>query len=150
MSWSPIFLVNTNRSGQATGSIAQSAHWAAGDTAETTRNILQHELLGPVGAFGTGLIPKRRARPNYATAECSRRGPRYPRNPPGTAGAAFSSSRASTRAAKASKAHRKMSSGLDEEPTVDIYTECVMRTMTTNGLVMCTFHAAARAERCWS
>ena len=26
MSWSPIFLVNTNRSGQATGSIAQSAH----------------------------------------------------------------------------------------------------------------------------
>jgi phage terminase large subunit-like protein len=28
---------------------------------------------------------------------------------------------------------------LDEEPDMGIYTECLTRTMTTNGLVICTF-----------
>jgi phage terminase large subunit-like protein len=28
---------------------------------------------------------------------------------------------------------------LDEEPPLDIYTECLVRTMTTDGLVMLTF-----------
>src|SRR5690348_11211289 len=31
--------------------------WAAGDTGKTVREILQYKLLGPVGAWGTGLIP---------------------------------------------------------------------------------------------
>jgi len=31
--------------------------WAAGDTAKTARDIIQRILLGPVGEFGTGLIP---------------------------------------------------------------------------------------------
>ena len=31
--------------------------WAAGDTAETTRDIIQRCLLGPIDEFGTGLIP---------------------------------------------------------------------------------------------
>ncbi len=33
--------------------------WAAGDTSNTVRDILQAKLLGPVGNFGTGLIPKK-------------------------------------------------------------------------------------------
>jgi hypothetical protein len=33
--------------------------WVAGDTANTARDILQTKLLGPVGDFGTGLIPKK-------------------------------------------------------------------------------------------
>ena len=28
---------------------------------------------------------------------------------------------------------------LDEEPPIDIYTECLIRTMTTNGLLILTF-----------
>jgi len=28
---------------------------------------------------------------------------------------------------------------LDEEPPLDIYAECLLRTMTTDGLVLCTF-----------
>lgn len=32
--------------------------WAVGKTAQTTRDTLQRTLLGPVGAFGTGMIPK--------------------------------------------------------------------------------------------
>ena len=34
--------------------------WAASDTAETTRDIIQRCLLGPTGELGTGLIPGRR------------------------------------------------------------------------------------------
>lgn len=33
--------------------------WIAGDTSNTVRDILQVELLGPIGQFGTGMIPKR-------------------------------------------------------------------------------------------
>lgn len=32
--------------------------WAVGDTKETTRKSIQNTLLGPVGEFGTGLIPR--------------------------------------------------------------------------------------------
>lgn len=32
--------------------------WAVGKTAQTTRDTLQRTLLGPVGAFGTGMIPR--------------------------------------------------------------------------------------------
>jgi hypothetical protein len=31
--------------------------WAAGDTSETTRDIVQLALMGPINAIGTGLIP---------------------------------------------------------------------------------------------
>ena len=31
--------------------------WVAGDTSKTVREILQDKLLGPVGKWGTGLIP---------------------------------------------------------------------------------------------
>ena len=34
--------------------------WAAGDTTQTTRDIIQKTLLGPVGRWGTGLIPAER------------------------------------------------------------------------------------------
>jgi hypothetical protein len=33
------------------------AAWAAGDSAKTSRDIIQRILLGPVGEFGTGMIP---------------------------------------------------------------------------------------------
>ena len=33
------------------------AAWASGDTAKTTRDIIQRILLGPFGEFGTGMIP---------------------------------------------------------------------------------------------
>jgi hypothetical protein len=32
--------------------------WAAGDTSQTVRDIIQAKLLGPVGSFGTGLVRK--------------------------------------------------------------------------------------------
>ena len=34
--------------------------WAAGDTSETTRDIVQLALMGPINAIGTGLLPASR------------------------------------------------------------------------------------------
>jgi hypothetical protein len=31
--------------------------WAAGDSGPTVRDIIQNKLLGPIGSWGTGLIP---------------------------------------------------------------------------------------------
>ncbi|GAG06120.1 unnamed protein product, partial [marine sediment metagenome] len=35
----------------------QTDCWAAGDTSQTTRDIVQMVLMGDIGQFGTGLIP---------------------------------------------------------------------------------------------
>ena len=56
--------------------------WAAGDTAETTRDIIQRCLLGPIDEFGTGLIPGRIAGRRTDTAACRRRRGRYGRGAP--------------------------------------------------------------------
>lgn len=34
--------------------------WACSDTKESTRDLVQKELMGPLGAWGTGMIPKER------------------------------------------------------------------------------------------
>lgn len=113
--------------------------WAAGDTGKTVREILQHKLLGPVGAWGTGLIP----------------GDSISRIVRGTGGVADTveivyvkhvSGQDSTLIFKSYDQRREAFQGteqdviwLDEEPGLDIYTECLLRTMTNNGMVMLTF-----------
>ena len=78
--------------------------WAASDTAETTRDIIQRCLLGPTGEFGTGLIPgealigeptRRRAAADAADTSPSATPAAAP---------ACSASRATTRAAANSRA----------------------------------------------
>ena len=113
--------------------------WAAGDTGKTVREILQYKLLGPVGAWGTGLIP----------------GDSISRIVRGTGGVAdtveivyvrHASGSDSTLIFKSYDQRREAFQGteqdviwLDEEPSLDIYTECLLRTMTNNGIVMLTF-----------
>lgn len=113
--------------------------WAAGDTGKTVREILQYKLLGPVGAWGTGLIP----------------GDSISRIVRGTGGVAdtveivyvrHASGQDSTLIFKSYDQRREAFQGteqdviwLDEEPALDIYTECLLRTMTNNGLIMLTF-----------
>lgn len=115
------------------------AAWAAGDTSKTTRDIIQAKLLGPVDALGTGLIP----------------GDSLVGRPLAKAGVpdAFEivkvkhvSGGVSTLQLKSYDQRREAFQGteqdviwLDEEPPLAIYTECLMRTMTTNGLILCTF-----------
>jgi phage terminase large subunit-like protein len=116
--------------------------WAAGDTGKTVREILQHKLLGPVGAWGTGLIP----------------GDSISRIVRGTGGVAdtveivyvrHSSGADSTLIFKSYDQRREAFQGteqdviwLDEEPSLEIYTECLLRTMNTgrgDGMIMLTF-----------
>jgi phage terminase large subunit-like protein len=127
--------------------------WASGKTREKTREIIQEKLFGPVltaengkkSVAGTGLIPGDRIvqqtirwRPNSNEAIESvmiRWGD--PRSP---------NARLSKLTLKSYEMGRGAFEGnevevilLDEEPPEDIYNECVIRTMTTQGVVMLTF-----------
>ena len=113
--------------------------WAAGSTNQTVRDILQDKLIGPVGSFGTGMIPgaeivdmKRRAGGVADSYEQV-----YVRHVSGGT---------SRLVLKSYEQGRKSFEGveqdvilLDEEPDDDIYGECTIRTMTTKGLIMLTF-----------
>ncbi len=113
--------------------------WAAGDTSETVRDIIQAKLLGRWGEFGTGLIP----------ADTIARQPTRRRNVPEAVLDIFVkhvSGGVSVLTLKSYDQGRKKFQGtevdviwLDEEPPADIYSECLTRTMTTGGMVMLTF-----------
>ncbi len=112
--------------------------WAAGDTRGTVRDILQKKLLGPLNAFGTGLVP------GDTIVRLSRA--------PGVADTIeilyikHKSGGSSVLTLKSYDQRRQAFQGtevdvilLDEEPPMDIYTECLIRTMTNNGLILLTF-----------
>ncbi len=112
--------------------------WAAGDTAKTVREIIQDKLLGPAGNHGTGMIPgdsivKTTAKAGVADAI-------------DTVWVRHASGGISTLVLKSYDQRRESFQGteqdliwLDEEPSESIYAECLLRTMTTGGLLMCTF-----------
>ena len=112
--------------------------WAAGDTHKTVRDILQEKLLGPAGAFGTGLIPGdliERTTPKSGVPEAV-----------DTVYVRHASGGLSVLSLKSYQEGRESFQGteqdlvwLDEEPPLSIYTECLTRTMTTRGMVLCTF-----------
>ena len=112
--------------------------WVAGDTGKTVRDILQAKLLGPAGAIGTGLIPKadiERTAAKQGVADAVE-----------LATIRHVSGGVSRIAFKSFDQRREAFQGteqdliwLDEEPPLDVYTECLLRTMTTNGLVLLTF-----------
>jgi len=120
--------------------------WAAGKTSETTRDIVQTALLGPpttIGAAktftGTGILPghaiggatwkqgvqdladivRIRHKP---TGQWSRLG--------------FKSYNQGRGSFEGTAQHAIL---LDEEPPLDIYGECLIRTATTRGIIMLTF-----------
>lgn len=112
--------------------------WTAGDTSKTVREIIQAKLLGKAGEHGSGLIPKDllvRTTPKQGIPEAV-----------DTIYVKHISGGLSHVALKSYDQRREAFQGteqdviwLDEEPPLDIYTECLMRTMTNNGLLMLTF-----------
>lgn len=113
--------------------------WAAGDTAETTRDIIQLCLLGPIEQIGTGLIPG-----NLIIGDPSRR--RGVADAVDTFAVKHKSGGISVCGLKSYDQGRKKFQGtakhlvwLDEESPQDVYTECLLRLMTTLGLMMLTF-----------
>jgi phage terminase large subunit-like protein len=112
--------------------------WAAGDTSKTVRDILQLKLLGKVGDFGTGMIPG-----EYLLGTTTKYG--LP-DAVESAKVRHVSGGTSVVTLKSYDQRRESFQGteqdviwLDEEPPQDIYVECLMRTMTTGGMIMCTF-----------
>lgn len=116
--------------------------WAAGDTGQTTRDIVQATMLGDNADWGTGMIPKDciidiRMRPGgggavdlvrvqHASGQVSKLG--------------FKSYDQKRRAFQGTKKHAIW---LDEEPPIEVYGECLMRTAKTSdfpgGIVFVTF-----------
>lgn len=112
--------------------------WGAGDTSKTVRDIIQAKLLGRPGERGTGLIPEAlilRTTPKHGIPEAV-----------DTIYVKHLSGGVSEMALKSYDQKREAFQGTeqdliwgDEEIPLDIYTECLMRTMTNGGLIMLTF-----------
>jgi phage terminase large subunit-like protein len=112
--------------------------WAAGDTSKTVRDIIQEKMLGPVGQFGTGMIPGdalAHTVPKYGVPDAVE-----------IVYVGHQSGENSILSLKSYDQRREAFQGteqdviwLDEEPPMDIYSECLLRTMTTNGVIILTF-----------
>lgn len=113
--------------------------WAAGDTSETTRDIVQQALMGPLGQLGTGLIPA----VNIIGEPTKRMGVAGAMD---TGRIRHKSGGVSLVGFKSYDQGRKKFQGtskhvvwLDEEPPEDVYDECLIRLMTVGGLMIGTF-----------
>lgn len=112
--------------------------WAAGNTAKTVRNILQAELLGPPGdpqRQGTGLIPADtiiRTTPKHGIAEAVETV--YIKHVSGgTSELQFLSTDQGRIAFQGTSRHGIL---LDEDVPQEVYVECLMRLLTTNGMII--------------
>lgn len=120
--------------------------WAAGKTRETTRDILQATLMGEMVKLddgrktfdGTGLLPA-----TDIGAMSFRSGGsdlldsvKVRHTSGGWSTIGFKSFEQGRGAFEGTAQHVIL---LDEEPPLDVYNECVIRTATTNGLIMLTF-----------
>ena len=114
------------------------AIWAAGDTGKTVRDILQRKLLGPRARPGTGLVPAEHIGRTTAKSgipdSVDTAAVRHVTG--GWSALAFKSY---DQGYEAFQGTEQDMIWLDEEPPLAIYTECLMRTMTTDGMVMATF-----------
>jgi phage terminase large subunit-like protein len=113
--------------------------WAAGDTSETTRDIVQLALFGQLGELGTGLIPAA----NIIGEPTKRAGVAGAID---TARVRHKSGGTSIIGLKSYDQGRKKFQGTakhvcwcDEEPPSDVYDEMMLRLMTTDGIMIGTF-----------
>lgn len=112
--------------------------WACGTNSETTRDIVQAELLGKVNNLGTGMIPG-----DLIIDTASRRGL------PGAYESVWikhASGKPAVLGLKTYEQGRESFEGTakqgvwcDEEPPLDCYTEMLFRTITTFGITLITF-----------
>ena len=96
------------------------------------------KLLGTMGDFGTGLIPKRaierwtwKRNVPEAVADI------YIRHV--TGGRSLVTLKSYDQGRESFQGTEQDVIWLDEEPPIAIYAECLLRTMTTDGTVLCTF-----------
>lgn len=111
--------------------------WACGDTAKTVRDVNQLELFGDYNDPGTGMIPQDKIMDFKAGG--------LP-NSLDTIDVKHITGGTSKIGFKSYEGRRKVFQGtakemiwLDEEPPMDVYQECMLRTLTTKGLILLTF-----------
>jgi phage terminase large subunit-like protein len=112
--------------------------WAAGDTAKTTRDIIQRILLGPIDAIGTGMIPadaivRTTAKPGVSDAIETI----FVKHERG--GLSEITLKSYDQGRESFQGTNRDLVWLDEECDREIYVECLLRTMTTNGIMLLTF-----------
>lgn len=113
--------------------------WAVGDTSKTVhREILQPKLLGKPGRLGTGMIPgdsilRPVPKPNVPEAIETV----YVRHVSG--GESILTFKSYEQGRESFQGAEKDLIWLDEECPKPIYVECLIRTMTTTGLIILTF-----------
>jgi len=113
--------------------------WAVGETLELTRDVSQLALFGDVTNLGSGLIPR----------DCLMGKPSLRTGKPGaidsikirhtTGNASFLQFKSYDQKRESFQGTAKHVIWMDEEPPIEIYMECLARTMTTNGVMLCTF-----------
>ncbi|MHB1956050.1 MAG: terminase large subunit domain-containing protein [Sulfobacillus sp.] len=112
--------------------------WAAGDTGKTVREIIQAKLLGKPGDHGSGLIPASslvRTTPKQGVPEAV--DTIYVKHVSG--GISQCVLKSYDQGREAFQGTEQDVIWLDEECELSIYTECLMRTMTNDGIIMLTF-----------
>lgn len=113
--------------------------WVCGKDAKTVKGILQTALLGEVGDIGSGMIPHNLL--DYETLKDAKKADTSIT----TFRVKHSTGAYSSVEFKTYDAGRKSFEGtekniwLDEEPPMDVYVECLLRTMTGNCIMMLTF-----------
>lgn len=113
--------------------------WAAGDTGQTTKEIIQAKLLGPAHAIGTGLIPgelitdTKRKSGNVADAIEQV----LVRHVSG--GNSILTFKSYEQGRKGFQGTEREVIWLDEECPEDVYEECLYRTRKVNGMILVTF-----------
>jgi phage terminase large subunit-like protein len=113
--------------------------WACGTNAETTRNIVQSELLGKVDAPGTGFIPgdlivHTALRRSGAEGSIESAWIRHV-----TGKTALLGLKTYEQGRQSFEGTAKQGMWWDEEPPLDVYVEGLYRTVTTRGIVLTTF-----------
>lgn len=112
--------------------------WAAGDTLKTVREILQTKMLGPENARGTGVLPGDSIeRLSRAAGVADTIDSVYVKHASG--GTSLLTFKSYDQKRISFQGTEQDVILLDEEPPMDIYTECLLRTMTNDGMLMLTF-----------
>lgn len=112
--------------------------WLGGDTSTTVRDIIQQKLIGDLGSTGTGLI-----RGDLIVDTTNKRGVpdavEIIKVKHVSGGISVAALKSYDQGREAWQGTEQDIVGMDEEPPADVYSEAVIRTMTTGGLVLSTY-----------
>lgn len=116
--------------------------WAAGINNQTTKDVIQNELLGPVNDLGSGMIPRHLIVGKPLRKPGAGEALEVVRVRHATGGISELAFKSYEQGREAFQGTKKQVIWLDEEPSDEsIYSECLMRLMDAHrpGIIYCTF-----------